>query len=611
MQKRYDIIVVGAGPAGLGFCASAAAWHKLILLVEAGKPLAERDSSRPEELASGVSGAGIYIDGKFSSFPAGTDVWRCAYDLLAAGFAEMCSLLQPFADVALPPMPSEQEILDYFFCPEAVWKLKQYKSIYLDETKRFAFLNQLIAIAERNAELLCNTRVLGITKSSQAHSNFAVTLRLDCGEIETVHCSELVLAGGRFMPLQGLMKNIDAPQKHRFRRHEFGIRLQVPFANPGVQAMTASGCLDPKYVLQPRDNVQFRTFCFCKRGLVCKSEIDGLQTFSGRADVEPTEFTNFGLMARTLDPLAFEQADIDRFLEKPFEISLQGCSNLRNYAKFELLRCCGEKIGLFIWEALEQIFILFGELCCEELRLFGPCLEGVGVYPNTNQLLQVESVPHMYAIGDASGTFRGLMPSLLSGFYLAHSLKALDRAPLLLTSNKDKVLEISAALGMLPTLPLLDGGLEDCDAVAHARAKASLALFQTEHQRHALYLLVEVSSLEIDVLNGYPGVHVRSFFERLGVETIFKLAQGSGATFISVLALVNTRTQHIQCFKGSCRGVIVPPSGANGFDWDCLFQPEGYDLTYGDMSRIVKTKISARFYAAQQLRQFLANHINS
>ena len=54
----YDIIVIGAGPSGLGFCCSIAQRGKRILIVDAGKRLEERSDKNPQEVGNGVTGAG-------------------------------------------------------------------------------------------------------------------------------------------------------------------------------------------------------------------------------------------------------------------------------------------------------------------------------------------------------------------------------------------------------------------------------------------------------------------------------------------------------------------------------------------------------------------------
>lgn len=55
----FDVVVVGAGPAGLGFCASDAHLaSKKILLVDSGKKFSERNAEIAEQVGNGVTGAG-------------------------------------------------------------------------------------------------------------------------------------------------------------------------------------------------------------------------------------------------------------------------------------------------------------------------------------------------------------------------------------------------------------------------------------------------------------------------------------------------------------------------------------------------------------------------
>jgi len=55
--------------------------------------------------------------------------------------------------------------------------------------------------------------------------------------------------------------------------------------------------------------------------------------------------------------------------------------------------------------------------------------------------------------------------------------------------------------------------------------------------------------------------------------------------------------------RGECRGHIIhSPRGDNGFGYDPLFVPEGYDLTFGELTSEVKNKISHRAKALEDLK---------
>ncbi|RYE82318.1 MAG: FAD-binding protein, partial [Myxococcales bacterium] len=71
----YDAIVIGAGPAGLAAAAHLAGGGARTLLVDAGQAIEARDHRDQGRLTSGVGGAGLYSDGKFSFHPAATALW--------------------------------------------------------------------------------------------------------------------------------------------------------------------------------------------------------------------------------------------------------------------------------------------------------------------------------------------------------------------------------------------------------------------------------------------------------------------------------------------------------------------------------------------------------
>src|SRR3954447_7177268 len=76
MLRAYDAVVVGAGPAGLSAAAEITAEGGRCLLVDQGAAHVARDRDAPEDILSGVGGAGLFSDGKHSFHPASTELWR-------------------------------------------------------------------------------------------------------------------------------------------------------------------------------------------------------------------------------------------------------------------------------------------------------------------------------------------------------------------------------------------------------------------------------------------------------------------------------------------------------------------------------------------------------
>lgn len=112
--------------------------------------------------------------------------------------------------------------------------------------------------------------------------------------------------------------------------------------------------------------------------------------------------------------------------------------------------------------------------------------------------------------------------------------------------------------------------------------------------------LSDDSGLVVDALDGAPGVYTANWAERadgsrdfvMAMEKVEKALADRGATtpeqrsgrFVSVLCLA-WPDGHTEMFRGEVEGTIVwPPRGTKGFGYDPVFQPEGYDTTFGEMT---------------------------
>lgn len=112
--------------------------------------------------------------------------------------------------------------------------------------------------------------------------------------------------------------------------------------------------------------------------------------------------------------------------------------------------------------------------------------------------------------------------------------------------------------------------------------------------------LSDDSGLAIDALDGAPGVYTADWAEKgdgtrdfdMAMEKVEKALSEKGAVtsdtrkgrFVSVLCLA-WPDGHLETFRGEVEGTIVwPPRGEQGFGYDPVFQPEGYETTFGEMS---------------------------
>jgi XTP/dITP diphosphohydrolase len=121
------------------------------------------------------------------------------------------------------------------------------------------------------------------------------------------------------------------------------------------------------------------------------------------------------------------------------------------------------------------------------------------------------------------------------------------------------------------------------------------------------------SGLEVDALNAEPGVYSAHYSGSRDTETnlglvLTRLGNNSNrkARFRCVVSLILDSQEHF--FEGVVEGRIVESrSGASGFGYDPIFQPEGYKITFADMSSEEKNKISHRGKAIAKLTDFLSN----
>ena len=131
-------------------------------------------------------------------------------------------------------------------------------------------------------------------------------------------------------------------------------------------------------------------------------------------------------------------------------------------------------------------------------------------------------------------------------------------------------------------------------------------------QKYGLNCFADDSGLEVDFLNGKPGVHSARYAgnQRSDNDNVNKLLfalnnqQNRKANFKTIICLNLNGTQTL--FTGLINGTIaIQKAGNQGFGYDPIFTPEGYQITFAEMNKLQKTQISHRGIATKQLINFL------
>ena len=123
--------------------------------------------------------------------------------------------------------------------------------------------------------------------------------------------------------------------------------------------------------------------------------------------------------------------------------------------------------------------------------------------------------------------------------------------------------------------------------------------------------LADDSGLCVDYLNGGPGVYTARYgtYERLLKEMQGVPTEQRAAHFVCVLALA-IPGEKTALFEGRVDGSITKePQGEGGFGYDPVFQPEGYDITFAQMSSEQKHALSHRGEALAKFAGYLSERL--
>ncbi len=220
---------------------------------------------------------------------------------------------------------------------------------------------------------------------------------------------------------------------------------------------------------------------------------------------------------------------------------------------------------------------------------------------------------------------------------------------LIATRNAHKVGEIRAILGApfrfltLNDFPDAPKVVEDAPTFAGNAEKKAVELAKWLTQipnaefRIPNFVLADDSGLEVDALGGAPGVHSARFAAMDSAKSgntpdadnnakLLRLLRDvppakRTARFRCVIALAGVPEGKVEAaspvcyadefvartFDGVCEGrILFAPRGVNGFGYDPLFVPDGFEQTFAELGDEVKNRLSHRARALAKLKDFLA-----
>ncbi len=213
------------------------------------------------------------------------------------------------------------------------------------------------------------------------------------------------------------------------------------------------------------------------------------------------------------------------------------------------------------------------------------------------------------------------MPAVLRGVRGALGRKlntcfsiVMERKLVFATNNAHKLSEVRQMVGdSFEILSLADIGCYAEIPETSSTFKGN-ALMKAEYVKnnYGYNCFADDSGLEVECLGGAPGVHSARYAtsghdHEANIDKLLSEMRGKvnrSARFLTVIALLIDGIVHY--FEGEVRGTItVSRRGKNGFGYDPVFVPNGYEKTFGEMGDAEKNSISHRAEAMSMMVRYI------
>lgn len=172
----------------------------------------------------------------------------------------------------------------------------------------------------------------------------------------------------------------------------------------------------------------------------------------------------------------------------------------------------------------------------------------------------------------------------------------------LITGNPNKLAELQAIFPASLDLKSQKLDLEEVQSLdLHEIVRHKL---RAAYERVRAPVIVEDVSVELEKLNGLPGPFIKFFEQRLGRDALYVVAGEGRAKVICTMGYYDGSHEHI--VDGIVEGRIVPPRGGEGWGFDFVLIPDGYETTMSELGRDIKNSISHRARAAGNMAAVLS-----
>jgi uncharacterized FAD-dependent dehydrogenase len=438
MSEEFDICIVGAGPAGLGF---AQEWvsrfgGERILIVEAGPEIESRRCTvqelrgcrkvMPCHVTSGIGGSSGLAGGKLSEYPAGRGLSAIMGAAAPDELKESMLRLAPYIPTTPAPLEADRLKVESERYRALSYELRHYPANKYSQTDLMSAWAAISAeLRAAGVEIRTDSRVVDVHQVPQG----GFEVRVETDSISAiVTAKSVMLASGRAG--SDLANSLGA--KESSHPLDVGVRIEFPAALwPDLDAV--HGDLKLHF-----DNA--RTFCTSKAGWISPYRFQDFMLLEGRTDSDKkSSWSNLAITIRTaaaptavIDQIrestlrqgpgsSIRQALADYVLDTPSERESREPSASFSYWRW------GDVNDLFPVEIAQELRAAVSRFstevmprqAAEEAFVFGPELD---YYWPT--LPHRSEVPGLWAVGDVTSDYRGTLQAYAAGRYMTTEVAA-------------------------------------------------------------------------------------------------------------------------------------------------------------------------------------------
>ncbi len=444
-MKKFDVIIVGAGPAGL-FAANELAGKKLkVLVIEQGKePLKRNPAKNRSDAVFGVGGAGAYSDGKMNLSPAiggePLELKRSAKEVQKMIDSIDKTMLRFGAPKQFSGTNGRRLAELKRKANRAGIEFVAGKQRHIGTDKIKLVIDRLFKYLEKKGIVFqLKTRIESIKKAGNSF-----VLKTKNGEM---HCTYLIACCGRGRSywLREQAKKLGAITK--FGPIDVGVRVEFPAEiYEGIEKVM----YDAKFRLftETYDDM-VRTFCTNPRGFISTEKYQNFVLVNGHAErnrksnntnlallsrihlTNPVEdSTEYGrsiaMLSNTIGggkPLIQRYKDLVKGRRSTWERLQRSpiTPTLKDVTPGDISMALPQRIVTNIIEAIEKLDKVISGIASDTTLIYAPEIKFYDTKYETNEFLET-NVQNFFVAGDASGYSRGIVYAGVTGMIAAHGV---------------------------------------------------------------------------------------------------------------------------------------------------------------------------------------------